>query len=133
MITLTHPIELAAAVGAGGILWRETKRQAKVFQISLWCIDDPTRIALANVVDPALSGVDFLTLPDGTVGRMIYLSTMDNDAPQKERLFRRDLLYTIEYPTIQTQAATAVATIETDLTAGSDQTDATPPTVVINC
>ncbi len=46
--------------------------------------------------------MDFLLLPDATQARIIYHNTAGYDQSQNALLYRRDLIYTVEYPTVTT-------------------------------
>jgi hypothetical protein len=41
-----------------------------------------------------------MSLSDGTSARVIYRNTASYDQAQNALLYRRDLVYTIEYPTV---------------------------------
>ena len=45
---------------------------------------------------------------DGTGARLVYKSSLQSDALQKDRLYRRDLFYTVEYGTTQTEIETQI-------------------------
>jgi hypothetical protein len=55
-------------------------------------------------------------LPDGSEAYMQYERSMINDAPEKELLFRRDLYYTVEYPTSITMTATEIVAVGVGVT-----------------
>ena len=55
---------------------------------------------MATAVDQALSTQRFIALPDGTSGRLTYAGNTVFDQSQNARLYRRDLTYNVEYPTI---------------------------------
>jgi hypothetical protein len=58
-----------------------------------------SRDAATAAIDQSLSGVRFLLLPDGTHGRLIYSGTTVFDQSQNASLYRRDLMYSVEYAT----------------------------------
>ena len=91
-------------VGTGTSLC-ETRRQVQAFLISMWCPTPALRDTAGSIVDGALAPIEFLTLADGTGGRLLYPRTFHNDAPTKDALWRRDLVYTVEYATTQTMTA----------------------------
>ena len=62
----------------------------------LWCNTPAIRDAVAAVVDPALSSLTFISLPDGTGGRIRYERAHPDDRAQKVLLYRRDLVYSVE-------------------------------------
>lgn len=107
----------AARVGVNGTLIREVRRQERVFQISIWTNTPPNRDAIAQLIDPVLAATEFITLPDQTAGRLIYKSSPVMDGVQKANLYRRDLLYTVEYATTQTTSATQVTQDQINYTA----------------
>jgi hypothetical protein len=77
----------------------ETRRQQQGFRLSFWCPDHATRDACASVVDAALAAQTFIALPDGTAGRLRFQASTVLDHGQDARLYRRDLVYTVEYAT----------------------------------
>ncbi len=115
-ITLPSPaIPGAMRVGSTGTSIQEVKRQQKQFQVILWCPSPDIRDAVAEVVDAALGATDWLALPDGSAARLIYASSMINDAPEKEILYRRDLIYTAEWATTQTATDTEIVAVQENL------------------
>jgi hypothetical protein len=52
--------------------------------------------------DMAFDQMDFLLLADATQARIIYHNTVGYDQSQNALLYRRDLIYTVEYPTMTT-------------------------------
>ena len=64
-----------------------------------WCPDPAVRDTVAGAIDTALASLRFIALPDGTQGRLIYAGGADFDQSQDAALYRRDLLYGVEYAT----------------------------------
>lgn len=89
---------------ADGRSVREIRRQEKDFRIVAWCPSPVVRDNACAAVDAACSVAVFLALPDGSAGRMIYKNTASYDQAQNALLYRRDLVFTIEYPTMNTTA-----------------------------
>lgn len=83
---------------------RQTKRQRQGFRVSLWCPTPALRDAAGAVVDGALAAQDFITLPDTSTGRLRFLSSVLYDQSLNARLYRRDLLYGVDYATTITQS-----------------------------
>jgi hypothetical protein len=79
-------------------LWL-TRRQEQRFRISFWCPDPATRDAVTAAVDAALSTRIWLALADATSGRLRYAGTTVFDQSQDAGLYRRDLVYNVEYAT----------------------------------
>jgi hypothetical protein len=108
---LTLPVggdyPLASVVGTS-TMNEEIGREEQVFVISLWCPSPTTRDATGKVLQPALRAIDFLTLADNSAGWMRYRGERVDDFPSKDALWRRDLLYTVDYPTNLYQTAVAL-------------------------
>jgi hypothetical protein len=95
--------------GAGSVLGRvvadapvqqEVRRQEQDFRATCWCPTPASRDSVATAIDQALSSIRFLALPDGTQGRLLYSGTTVFDQSQNASLYRRDLMYSVEYATI---------------------------------
>ena len=78
----------------------ESRRQEKDVRIICWCPTPSIRDLVAAALDAAFNEMSFLVLPDDTSARIIYRSTASYDQSQNALLYRRDLLYTVEYPTV---------------------------------
>lgn len=130
VITLPATARLTAArVGGVGTLAAQTKQQQRTMQITVWADTPGHRSATAAAIDSALSALDFLTLADGSMGRLTYVASRIDDMVQKANLYRRDLLYAVEYATLATASATDVLTLTETFKAttpdGTSQTIAT--------
>ncbi len=98
----------ACRVGVTGTGSVELKRQEKQFHIIIWADSPQHRTALAKVLDPGLCKLTFINLPDLTGGRIRYHGNTETDAGMKQLLYRRDLIYTVEYGTIDSETYTQV-------------------------
>lgn len=104
-ITIPGAGEIVARVVADAPAQQETRRQTQMFRVTCWCPTPETRDAAAGAIDLAMSQLRFLGLSDGSQGRLIYAGTTVFDQSQDALLYRRDLLYSVEYATVlgQTQ------------------------------
>lgn len=116
----------ALRVGVTGTAMRELGRQEKVWQIGIWAATPETRDKLAKAVDGLLRGTFWLTLADQTRGRNIYRSSHQSDDLQRDGAYRRDLLYSVEYATTDTQPAPQIVAQRTDITAATDGSAGAP-------
>ena len=94
---------------------KEVKRQQRVVRISIWSPTPTLRDAVASLLDAFLAQIEFLTLPDGFGGRLLYHHSDLVDLQEKANLYRRDLCYSVEFPTTITQQATDVTVTVTNL------------------
>ncbi len=78
----------------------ESRRQEKDLRIICWCPTPLSRDSVAAMIDAAIDQMNFLALPDDTSARVTYRNTTSYDQAQNALLYRRDLVYMVEYPTI---------------------------------
>jgi uncharacterized protein YaiE (UPF0345 family) len=90
---------LLARVVAAASVMQELRRQEQGFRITCWCPTPATRDAAASAIDLSLVAFQFIDLADGSQGRLQYHGTLVFDQSQDALLYRRDLLYHVEYPT----------------------------------
>jgi hypothetical protein len=126
---------LRARLSVSGIAAKEVKRQDKSFQVSVWAPPHPTegvdadkhRSNVVKVIDPALAALTFFDLGDATSGFIRYERTITMDLAQEEGLYRRDLFYSVEYPTIVTETDYEIATVTTNIIGGQGNPPEGPP------
>ena len=95
----------------------QTRRQEQRFRITCWCPDQSTRDATAGAIDAALAQLRFIFLADGSCGRLLFRSSAVTDRAEDASLYRRDLVYSVEYPT--TLAALLPTMLFADITVGT--------------
>jgi hypothetical protein len=78
----------------------ESRRQEKDVRVICWCPTPLIRDSVAAAIDAAMDSAGFLALADNTRTRLTYKNTASYDQAQNALLYRRDLLYTAEYPTV---------------------------------
>lgn len=109
VITAANTCRIAAArVGTTGSLIRELRRQERAFQITIWADTPNHRSAVGSAIDVGITKLNFLTMADQTAGRITYKNTIETDMLQKAKLYRRDLMYLVEYATTETITGTQV-------------------------
>ncbi len=100
-VTVPGSQHLIGRVSAAGTTTTEWCRQEQGFRVTLWCPNPALRDQLASMIGSAFSAIAFLTLADGTSGRLRYRSTACFDDDQDAQQYRRDLTYDVEYGTTQ--------------------------------
>ena len=98
-ITIPGAGLLVGRVVADQTALAETRRQIQAFRIACWCPDPTTRDSLATLLDTALSQDSFIALPDNTQARLRLSRSITFDQSQNANLFRRDLIFNVEYAT----------------------------------
>lgn len=101
-VTVPGANSIRMRVGCDCAATFESRRQEKDVRIICWCPTPPIRDYLSAAIDSALDQMSFLTLPDATSARVIYRNTDSYDQAQNALLYRRDLVYSVEYPTVST-------------------------------
>jgi hypothetical protein len=99
---------LLARVAADQRATREVRRQEQEFRVSCWCGSPQLRDVVAGIVDGAFAQIPFMALPDGCVGRLLFQQSVTQDGAENATLYRRDLRYMVDYPTIETQTQPAM-------------------------
>lgn len=88
-------------VGTKGKCYRELRRQERHIMITIWAASPSSRDKLGKVIDTYFAKELRLPLAEGTTAFLTYIGTKSDDALQKAKTFRRDLIYSVEYPTIE--------------------------------
>lgn len=117
VVTIPNAKYISPRVGGKGTAQRETRRQERTFMISIWanCFDQ--RDPIAGKIDSALSNLSHLALADQNA-TLRYKSSRQDDDQQKERIYRRDLMYAAEYSTIATETDYQITVGVENITAG---------------
>lgn len=118
IVTIPGAKAISPRVGGAGTSLRELRRQERYFQITVWANCFDAREPLADALDAALSGTFHLTLPDGMLADLRYKASHQDDSGQKESVYRRDLIYAVEFSTTQTRTDTQITVTETNVSAG---------------
>ncbi|HUB10992.1 MAG TPA: hypothetical protein VMB34_03470 [Acetobacteraceae bacterium] len=101
-LTIRGVERIVARVVSTATATQVVRRQERGFRITCWCPTPATRDASASVIDMLLAGFRFISLADGTLGRIHYHGSLVFDQSQDALLYRRDLIYGVEYPTTVT-------------------------------
>ncbi len=101
-ITLPGARALIARVVCDSAASFESRRQEKEVRIICWCPTPSVRDVTAAAVDAGFAQIEFLPLRDNALARVLYHNTASYDQAQNALLYRRDLIYSVEYPTITT-------------------------------
>jgi hypothetical protein len=82
----------------------ELRRQEQGFAVTVSANTPDARSIVAAALDTVFAGIDFLTLADGSGGRLRYHSTSIDDVPSRASLWKRTLIYTVEFGTTLTES-----------------------------
>jgi hypothetical protein len=97
---LTLPSPPGVAVGMDVTMLREVHRQCAIWRVTIWASKPEYRDEFASLIDPNLQGLDRFFFADGSCsGPIVNAGTYVDDVVEKQKLWKRDLLYEVEYPT----------------------------------
>ena len=107
VITMPSALSLAAATAVAQQALTVVRQSAQGVRVSIWAPTPLARDAVASVVDNALAGLrnnagfltSFFAVGSNERARLVYRSSATNDAPSRDLVWRRDLNFTVEYPT----------------------------------
>jgi hypothetical protein len=99
--TLTIPgvSTLVARTASAVAALEEWGRQEQEFRVSVWAPSPAARDTTAAIVMQGLVPIAFLTLADGTGGRLRFHGTANLDDDQTASIYRRDMIFSVEYGT----------------------------------
>ncbi len=109
--------------GANGSAALELRRQTRLFEIGVWASGYARRDIAAAAIDAGLAAVSRLALVDGSVAVMTYDSSRQDDDQQQAGIYRRDLVYALNYATTQVMALSVIAATVTDVTVAVNGAD----------
>ena len=123
-ICVPQAVHFLARVVSGSGVMKEIRRQEQGFKVSVWCSSPLMRDVIIPVVDGALSEKKFIALVDGSYGRIRFENEVTVDNSEDAELYRRDLVYMVEYPTtiLKSDPAMLFATIAEKINASVEET-----------
>ena len=98
-LSVPGAIRVVGRVAADGSAQTEWTRQNQGFRLSAWCPNPASRDTICRALGISLAATAFIALSDGTGGRVRYRATSSFDDAQDAQMYRRDLVYDVEYAT----------------------------------
>lgn len=114
VVTVVGAYRMAGRVGLHGAVQRVLRQQEQLFHVIIWASTPELRDAVSKFIDGAYAGVgmanrrDFISLPDSSMGKLMYRGTRQTDIAEMQGLYRRELVFAVEYATTETVDATPV-------------------------
>jgi len=101
-----NPGVLQARIASTAQVATEQSLQEKTYWITCWCPTPAMRDILAPAIDVALKQLDFIMVgSEQSRARLRYARSNTSDEGQKVQLYRRDLVYTVEFGTYTIKTA----------------------------
>ena len=98
-VTVPAAGSVVARTAAAARCLEEYSRQEQDFAVGVWASSPQLRDAVCSCIGPPLAACAFLPLRDGTGGRLRYSATKLSDRDQASSVYRRELIYSVEYGT----------------------------------
>lgn len=98
-----------------GTVVRELRRQIKDFQITVWAPTPELREKVGTTIDRAFSEQCHIDLDDGAPALLFYARQFDSDRAENWHVYRRDLIFSVNFATTQTLTAPEVTHVEVTL------------------
>lgn len=102
---------ISVSVTTAGTAVRELRRQIKDFQITVWAPTPHLRNRVGCAIDEVLSERCTVDLEDGAPAQLFYTRQFDTDTAENWHVYRRDLIFSINYATTQAISAPEVTDI----------------------
>jgi LysM repeat protein len=118
VVTIPAASGLVARIGAQGTVYRETSRQVERIYLDIWAPSPDLRTAIGKALTLPFSKARFIRFADLSTGWVTPCAARDLDNAEKAGIYRRNLAFDIEYPTIETRPAMQIVTVEAKEAAG---------------
>ncbi len=122
--TLTIPVSHSMVVrqGGAGTMGRTTHRQCQSVMVTVWSPNRSVRNVLASAIDVALKNANKVSMPDTSQATVIYSRTNTIDDQQTTPVYRRDLIYDVDYATVQQFPGYTITSTQTSIISEVDNT-----------
>jgi hypothetical protein len=98
-------------LGSQGTLGRVIHKQRQSVMISVWAPDHVTRTKLAIAIDGLIKQDISVKMPDTSMALICYNRTNVRDEHEPLALYRRDLIYQVEYATVMEFPGTVITSV----------------------
>ena len=111
---LRVPAQFAMSVRQGsiGTLGKVTHRQTHGVMISVWAPNHIIRTALGAAIDNVIKRSLIVTMPDTSEAKIVYSHTNVSDSLEATTIYRRDLIFDVEYATVWEFPGYVITTVD---------------------
>jgi hypothetical protein len=127
VLTIPYNFQLNVRIGGVGTLGYVTHRQRQSILITAWAPDHVTRNTLIAAIDNLLKQKLTVTMPDTSQALITYNRTNLSDEQQAQIIYRRDLVYDVEYATVWQFPGTIVTSVSINQAGGNWGVPGGPP------
>lgn len=116
VITLPNYYSIITRIASNYTASEELAREDRIFMITCWCPNESVRYLLGQAIDIYMKLNYRQVMPDNYFAQVFWHKTDDTDQLDKALIYRRDLMYTIQYATTYTGNFTPVTDAIVELT-----------------
>lgn len=122
--TLTIPVNAYMDVRQGGaaVMGKVTHRQRHAVMVTVWAPNRVVRNQLASAIDNVIKQNIRVSMPDTSQAIVCYSRTNTSDDQQAESIYRRDLIYDVEYATVFQFPGYVITSVTTSIINPNGQT-----------
>jgi hypothetical protein len=96
-ITINGVFDIESAISVPVTVQQEIGRQAQVFMVVVWAPSELLRDAICRTLELSFKQQPRIVMPDNTWARLLYRGVTDFDVSERSQIYRRNLLYEVEY------------------------------------
>ncbi|MDE2024859.1 MAG: hypothetical protein KGJ07_00020 [Patescibacteria group bacterium] len=115
VINLPNYYSITTRVSSNYTASEELAREDRIFMITCWCPNENVRYLLGQAIDLYMKFSYRMPMPDNFFAQVFWHKTNDTDQLDKALIYRRDLIYTIQYATTYTNNFTPVSDFVVDV------------------
>jgi hypothetical protein len=125
--TLTVPVGHSLVVRQGGqaLMGKVTHRQRHSVMVTVWAPNQVSRKTLAAAIDVKIKKALKVSMPDTSQAIVCYNRTNVSDEQQTSGIYRRDLIYDVEYATLETFPGYVVTSVNVTIASATGNAQAT--------
>lgn len=112
VLTISSAFSIVPRIGGQGTLGRKIHRQAILFDVIVWAPSPADRTTIGRALDVAMKTPVRLTMPDTSTALIKPRDVRLSDREENKGLYRRDLILSVEFDTIELIEAYEVTSIQ---------------------
>lgn len=129
VLTVPYNFQLDVRQGGVGLLGKVSHRQCQLIMVTVWAPDHNSRSVLAKAIDAAIKTNLVVAMPDTSDAKIVFNRTAQVDDYQNVSVYRRDLIYEVDYATLETFAGVTITSVTTTIAASEYNFPEPPPQV----
>jgi hypothetical protein len=114
-LTISGAAYCVPRLGAAGTLGKVTHKQRQSVMITTWAPDHKSRNTIAAAIDNVIKRNLTVTMPDTSMALITYNRTNLPEVTEIVSCYRRDLIYSVDYATLELFPGYVITSVTTEL------------------